>query len=264
MPSPTPFADLNGVLGKLVDSVRAVLGDNLVGVYLQGSFALGDYDAHSDVDFLVAIEHDLSPVELRELGAMHEWLYGHDTEWAKRLEGSYVPADRLRDYRRAGGELAYVDNGATVIVFSDHCDTAVVRWTTREYGITLIGPDPKTLIDPVSPEALRAEVRALMRKWVALLAERPETMDSLWSQTFAVVMICRLLQTLETGRVHSKRTGFAWAIQTLDPRWHGLIERAWARRPQTWEIVFQAPDPTEIEATREFAAFALRMSGIVD
>ena len=34
-------------------------GSTLVGVYLHGSFALGDADIHSDVDFLVVIKDEL-------------------------------------------------------------------------------------------------------------------------------------------------------------------------------------------------------------
>jgi hypothetical protein len=43
------------VLHELVTSTQAVLGDNFIGAYLQGSFAAGDWDAHSDVDRLIAI-----------------------------------------------------------------------------------------------------------------------------------------------------------------------------------------------------------------
>ncbi|HEY1878917.1 MAG TPA: hypothetical protein VGG68_03185 [Caulobacteraceae bacterium] len=41
---PTPFADLNAVLAHWLSEVRRVLGDNFVGAYLQGSFAVGDAD----------------------------------------------------------------------------------------------------------------------------------------------------------------------------------------------------------------------------
>jgi hypothetical protein len=34
---PTPFAELNDVLDRLVDSVQDALGDTFVGAYLQGS-----------------------------------------------------------------------------------------------------------------------------------------------------------------------------------------------------------------------------------
>ena len=55
--TPTRFSDLNQLLTDLTTSVRLRLGDNFVGVYLQGSFAVGDADEDSDVDFMVAIVH---------------------------------------------------------------------------------------------------------------------------------------------------------------------------------------------------------------
>jgi hypothetical protein len=37
-------AELNGVLRPLVEGVHDALGDSFVGAYLQGSFAVGDFD----------------------------------------------------------------------------------------------------------------------------------------------------------------------------------------------------------------------------
>ena len=39
---PTPYDELNLVLAHLVEGVQRRLGDKLTGVYLQGSFAVGD------------------------------------------------------------------------------------------------------------------------------------------------------------------------------------------------------------------------------
>jgi predicted nucleotidyltransferase len=47
---PTQFSELNEVLDQLVGGARQALGDNFVGAYLVGSFALGDADIHSDWD----------------------------------------------------------------------------------------------------------------------------------------------------------------------------------------------------------------------
>src|SRR5438874_13306026 len=49
----TPFDDLNQLLVELVAGAKEALGDSFCGAYLQGSFAVGDADAHSDVDFIV-------------------------------------------------------------------------------------------------------------------------------------------------------------------------------------------------------------------
>ena len=53
----TPFPGLNGLLAELVVGAKIVLGANFVGAYLQGSFAVGDADEFSDVDFIV-VTHD--------------------------------------------------------------------------------------------------------------------------------------------------------------------------------------------------------------
>jgi hypothetical protein len=44
---PTPFAELNQVLAAFVARIQESLAQDLAGVYLQGSFALGGYDEHS-------------------------------------------------------------------------------------------------------------------------------------------------------------------------------------------------------------------------
>ena len=73
MNRPTPDFELNWVLHRtLSTSIQAILGDDLIGAYLQGSFALGDWDAFSDVDFDAAIEHEISEADLAVLQAMHD------------------------------------------------------------------------------------------------------------------------------------------------------------------------------------------------
>jgi predicted nucleotidyltransferase len=57
---PTPDLNLNGLLRDFVTSVQSILGANFVAAYLQGSFAVGDWDEDSDVDFTVVTEQDVS------------------------------------------------------------------------------------------------------------------------------------------------------------------------------------------------------------
>lgn len=94
---PTPYQELNQVLDELVARIRQLLGDDLVGAYLQGSFAVGDFDEHSDVDFVVVVEYNLLPDQLAALQVMHDRIYALDSQWAQHLEGSYFPREILRD-----------------------------------------------------------------------------------------------------------------------------------------------------------------------
>src|SRR5690606_20965388 len=95
--SPTPYAELNGVLAHLLAGARAALNDNFVGLYLQGSFAVGDFTPWSDCDFIVVTHEDLTPGQLAELQALHAHIHTLPAPyWRTGLEGSYAPAQVLR------------------------------------------------------------------------------------------------------------------------------------------------------------------------
>lgn len=258
---PTPYPELNGVLARLVSGAQAVLGASFGAAYLQGSFAVGDFDEHSDVDFMIVVADMPSDEQLAGLQAMHGAIYGLGTAWAQHLEGSYVPMAALRGPIPAGRRFWYLDNGSRALELSGHDDEFVVRWVTRERGITLAGPPPAALIDPIDPADLRREVLATMRDWGAQLLAAPAKLNNRWYQPFAVLSYCRMLHTLSTGAVESKPAGAAWASRTLGPRWAGLIERAWAERPDPGLKFRQPADPAEVEATIEFIRHALAISG---
>ena len=155
--APTPYPELNHVLRELVRSVQEILKEDFVGAYLQGSFAIGDFDRHSDVDLAIVIAEELSEQQVDVLQGMHGRLYDLDIQWAQHLEGSYFAQVVLRDLSQRGGELWFLDNGSRSLIQSDHCNTAVVRWVLREKGIALAGPPPDTLIPPISGDVLREE-----------------------------------------------------------------------------------------------------------
>jgi predicted nucleotidyltransferase len=78
----TPYPELDAVLAELVAGVRGALGDALVGAYLQGSFAVGDFDEHSDVDFIVVARDEPSDAQVAALQTMHARVY--DLAWRTR------------------------------------------------------------------------------------------------------------------------------------------------------------------------------------
>jgi len=211
---PTAFPELNAVLDEFVADVRKILGENFCGAYLQGSFAVGDADEHSDVDFIVVVYEDVGGEQESALAEMHRRIYLFDTPWAQHLEGSYAPKEIFRRIDPSRSPFLYLDNGATELTRDNHCNTAVVRSSLRERGVVLAGPDPKSLLDPVSAEQLRAEILGVLPEWEAW-AKTPGM--SRWRQPTLVLSFCRLLHTLETGRVTSKREAGQWALETLDP-----------------------------------------------
>ena len=278
--SPTPLPEVNAVLAELVARWREILGSNLVGAYLQGSFAVGDFTERSDVDFVVVVKSDIEPPVLARLQQLHAEMHRKPSYWAQHLEGSYAPAAIIRKLtdtpRDPPGEprdaafrdpqtglgpkyypFPFLGNGWDRLVRSEHDNSQVVRWIVRERGVTLHGPPPSTLIDRVTGDELRAEVRVNLPLWTGSLLSGAEEITAVWHQAFMVTVICRMLHTLETGEIHSKAAATSWALRTLPSSWHPLITRAaatWAGSQATWH---DRPAAPEVAATLEFMRFAL-------
>jgi hypothetical protein len=251
---PTQFAELNELLGQFVRQARSILGDNFVGAYLQGSFALGDADPYSDCDFLVVVNGRLAPLQERRIRQLHAALPARPEHWAQHLEGSYAPRDELRSLSSLGRRWLFVDHGHREMEWSTHCNTEVVRWILRKHGVRLAGPDPEALVDEVGPDVLRARMRQEvgdflpeMLTWI--------TLDSPWAQRYAVTTLCRILYTLETGEVASKRASLLWAKGNLDPRWQRLVVGTLEDRSLGWNHT-DPPRPGSLEATRAFNDYA--------
>jgi Domain of unknown function (DUF4111)/Nucleotidyltransferase domain len=233
-----PYPQLPWVLNRFVDGLHTVLSGNLVGAYLVGSLATGDFDLDSDVDFLVVTNDELADTELQSLKRLHQDTHALGCYSAEHLEGSYISKDLLSRPDLVGVQpLWYVDNGSTTLELSVHDNQWHVRWILRERAVTLAGPDPKTLVQSIPAKALRAEMVEAMNKLATLfIAEigQPLTyFNSRFGQSFAVLTCCRILHTLETAIVHSKLAGVEWAKQALDPAWHELIQQAWGERDGT-------------------------------
>ena len=256
MTQPTLFPDLNDVLTRLVDGARRVLGSDFVTAFLQGSFALGDADAGSDVDFLVVVREGLTAAQCEAVQTLHRQLFELPSPWARHLEGSYFPAELLRRPDPARTPVPYFDNGSRDLELSSHDNTLVVRWTGREHGIPLAGTPPRELINTVSPDELRVEVRGTLHAWGTALLADPAGLDNGWRQPYVALSMARMLHTLETGAVHSKRAAVGWA-RNRAPDWAALLERAWGKHGGQFSRVGQPADPADLKLTRDFIRWTM-------
>jgi predicted nucleotidyltransferase len=258
--NPTPFPELNEVLHDLVHSIQAILKDTFIGFYLQGSLATGGFDEHSDVDFLVVIDKEISSDQLEKLQAMHERIFSLKSYWAQHLEGSYFPKDILKSIKRCGEKLWYLDNGSRQLTQSDHCNTVVVRWLVREKGVVVIGPLPKTLIEEIDANTLRKDICNTMHTWGKKILGDPQRYNNHFYQTFIVLSYCRMLHDLIHGTNNSKQVCAEWAKKNLDPYWKGLIDRTWAGRPVPEQSIKRPADPKDFADTLKFVEYTLKAS----
>lgn len=260
MLSPTPIDQLNQLLTAFVDQLKIILQDKFLACYLQGSFAVGDWDDDSDVDFLVVIQNDLSDDDVRQLNKMHLDLFNSFLPWSQHLEGSYFPTDLLKTQDINHMPIWYLDNMSTALERSTHDNELVVRWVTREHGITLYGDNPQTYIDLIDISAMKAEIKKTMHTWGQEILTGEYEIKSLWAQPFVVISYCRMLQSLKTGTIQSKLAGVKWGQANLADKWHDLIQIGWDNRPNPSEKAWQPAPEQAIQDTHDFIRYALQLS----
>jgi Domain of unknown function (DUF4111) len=228
---PTAWEEVNRAVERLLGGLRAVLGDGLVGLYLHGSLALGDfYPPASDVDFLAATAGPVEEPAFGRLGELHAALKAAGG-WTARLEGVYLPRAALRRHDPAAGRVPTVGSDWGFGLGRPGPTWVLDRWVTRERGLVVAGPDPRRLIDPIGPGELRAAVRASLLEGWADWVRDPGWLRPRAYQGFAVLTMCRDLYALEHGVLVSKPAAAAWAVRRLEPPWPALVERALAWRP---------------------------------
>ncbi len=172
---PTPYPDVNEILNLLLASVKDVLREQFVGMYLFGSLANGGFDKDSDIDVLVVTRNEISGDTFSALGEMHKRMAEIDSPWAIQLEVSYIPQKALRRFDPADMRHPHLDRGyGEELHMMDHAsDWIIQRHILRERGVILSGPDPKMLIEPVSQDDLRQAVVDVLPLWFNPILDDP-------------------------------------------------------------------------------------------
>jgi hypothetical protein len=246
------------MLDALVAGVQEALGNNFVGLYLRGSLATGDFvPDYSDIDFFAITERPVSEAEFSRLVDLHERLSALPNKYAGHLEGPYMPRDSARRFR-PGEQHPTIHRGEPLLWMVQGNNWVLERRVVREQGITLCGPDPKTLIDPVSAEEIREAVRTRLADWVEF-AEHPE--DPHWWQplghsAYVVETMCRAAYTLATGELCSKPGAVAWALENFPEPWRSTVERS-----QAWRSPAMANEATDADVVDEVTRLVFWVAG---
>lgn len=255
--NPTPYPEVNTILQELLESVQRILGNHFIGMYLEGSLTSDDFDRDSDIDFVVVADADISGNLFSALQTMHERIATSDSWYAIQLEGSYVSQHALRRYDPEHALHPNIERGSgerlKLVCHDDTGGWIIHRYILRERGITLIGPSPRTLIDPILPNDLRQAMLPILHGWATQILNKPNEINSRGYQSYTVLSLCRVLYTLQFGDVVSKPVAARWAKETLGEKWESLIDRAWVGR-QNPQLKAQLDD---INGTLDFIRYIL-------
>jgi len=218
---------VKNITDQFVEKAVQIFAENLTGVYLHGSLAMGCFNQKkSDIDLIVVVEGDLTDeqkwkfmeevVALNELApqkgiemSVVERAYCREFLYPTPYELHFSPA-HLDWFRRAPLEYIRGMKGTDK-------DLAAHFTIIRHYGIVLYGAEIEEVFSEV-PEADYLD---------SILADVENAReDILTAPMYVVLNLCRVLAFREEGLVLSKQKGGEWGIQNLAVEFQETVRKA--------------------------------------
>ena len=98
--------DLEAICSCVAGNYRRVYGGDIQGIYLYGSYARGDYDESSDLDFVALVKGERRNLQ-RKLDEVWNDTVKMDLEYDVVTSPTVIPVDEFQKYR---DELPYYRN----------------------------------------------------------------------------------------------------------------------------------------------------------
>ena len=224
---PDSTKEINEVLRSLTAGMSHILGENLVGVYLTGSLSYGDFNSeNSDIDLLVLIRNPVSQKKLEALKQMHLHVERDHEKWEKRIECSYISLEMLPSILPPKTPRPYIGEGIFYPEAPYGNEWTINQYLLYKHGVSLLGPDFKTLVKPISIEDVReACIRDLFEEWEPKIND-PEWLNNGHYQSYVVLNLCRILYTVMCHATATKKTSASWVKREFFPQWNNLIQTA--------------------------------------
>lgn len=215
------------VIDEFIDITKEIIGEQLTGIYLHGSLAMGCFNPEkSDIDLIVIIEENISDTQKMEF--MKRIIILNHQAPKKGLEISIVKRKYCKPFLHPtpfelhfspvhlqwfhDDPQNYVEN-----MKGQDKDLAAHFTIINQYGITLYGEKIENVF---------AEV------------PKNEYIDSIWEDVqnateditkqpmYIILNLCRILAFLKDGLYLSKQEGGKWAIEHLSSCYSYIISSA--------------------------------------
>lgn len=219
------MSELKELLDDFIRNSKNILYDNLVGIYLHGSLAMGCYnEKKSDIDLLVVVKNDVSREDKRQYMDMVVTL--NNKAPSKGLELSIVKEAVCKPFiYPTPFELHfsvahlnwYLSDPEDYIEKMNGTDKDLAAHFTIIYhrGKTLYGREIKSVFSEVGSEAYMDSI------WLDIKNAKEEIIDD---AMYIILNLCRVLAYKKERLILSKQEGGEWALHHLsDPQYKKIV-----------------------------------------
>jgi len=215
----------DALINNIIENYKTILNDNLVGIYLHGSYVMGGFNPNiSDIDFLVVLEEDIDDSVKKNL--INVLLENDKYSPAKGLEMSIMKvSDTLSPSKPTPFVLhysnyhkpKYIKEPDYICSGEDDPDLLAHLTIIKSRGICVHGTPIKNVFGFVP---IQYYLDAIMYD----IDDARNGIDDL--HEYYVLNLCRSLYYLKEGAISSKAEGGEWAKNNLPYRFMNLIQEA--------------------------------------
>lgn len=216
------------ILEKIVEVFQAILKDNLVGIYLHGSLAMGCFNPEkSDIDFLIVVKEKL-PIEVRR-AIVKSTLNLAEFEGVpeKGLEFSIILEKYLKNFLHPMPfefhyskvwHKAYEEDRVDLSKENTDRDLSAHITVIIHRGICIYGKP----IEEVFPSEIPIECYI-----DSILYDAESIKEDIYKDpVYGILNLCRVLYFLKERAISSKKEAGLWGIKKLPEEFAQLVSKA--------------------------------------
>ena len=215
------------LLRRFTEMSLTVFGENLAGVYLHGSLAMGCFNPEkSDLDLILIVERDIS--DDQKLTFLNQVVELNREAPPKGLELSVVKREHCAPFvyptpfefhfSPAHLALALEDPEAYIQKLQGTDKDLGAHFTIiNHYGIVLYGEKISGVFAPVPMADYIDSI------WSDVEGAREEILEN---PVYMVLNLCRVLAYLQDGLVLSKQSGGVWGVEKLSEAYKKIVVTA--------------------------------------
>jgi predicted nucleotidyltransferase len=222
-------------LSETLSRVHSILEDNLIGIYIYGSLAMGCFNPESsDIDIILVVKKSLSKEQRKKT---IEYLKRVCSK-SKRIELSVLCEDVIRHPRYPIMMDLHFEYWGDI--FENEKDNEILSnlYTTKKRGFCVWG---MSISDVFSEIPAQYHLRSVMEDILHTrkhLHESPER-AGYDPAVYWILGSCRILAFIREKKVLSKLEGGQWGLANLPKKYHDLVKQALSyyqgkKKEHTW------------------------------
>jgi streptomycin 3"-adenylyltransferase len=209
-------------LKETFTNVHSILRDNLVGIHLYGSLAMGCFNPKSsDMDIILVVKKRLSNEQKR---SVIEYLKGIGSK-DKRIELSIVREIVVRNPQYPLMVDLHFEYWREV--FENEKDKEILSnlYTTRKRGFCVWGKQIGDVFSEIPAEYHLMSVIEDLEHTRKYLHDNPKSIGY-DPAVYWILGSCRILAFIREGKLLSKLEGGRWGLANLPEEYHDVVEQA--------------------------------------